>query len=99
MAAPDQGLFLPEDQQEHWEFIEAESRQINQAPYEDGIAVVMDSDSILMDDTFAGITALEAKAVSVFDVRDRTYSKLRTPEELSFMRFLLPKIKFWARPR
>lgn len=34
---------------------------------------------------------------SIFDVRDRTYSKLRTLEEISFMNFLLPLIKFYPR--
>ncbi len=34
---------------------------------------------------------------SVFDVRDRSYSKLRTPEETGFMNFLLPQIKFYPR--
>ena len=34
---------------------------------------------------------------SVFDVRDRSYSKLRSPEETGFMNFLLPLVKFFAR--
>ena len=34
---------------------------------------------------------------SIFDVRDRTYSKLRTPEEIGFMHFLLPRVKFYPR--
>ena len=34
---------------------------------------------------------------SIFDVRDRTYSKLRTAEEVAFMKFLLPLIKFYPR--
>jgi hypothetical protein len=34
---------------------------------------------------------------SVFDLRDRTYSKLRTRSEIAFMRFLLPHIKFYPR--
>jgi acetyltransferase-like isoleucine patch superfamily enzyme len=34
---------------------------------------------------------------SVFDVRDRTYSKLRTPEEIGFMNFILPLVKFYPR--
>lgn len=34
---------------------------------------------------------------SVFDVRDRSYSKLRTPEETGFINFLLPLVKFFAR--
>jgi len=34
---------------------------------------------------------------SVFDVRDRTYSKLRSPEEVGFMNFLLPLVKFYPR--
>jgi acetyltransferase-like isoleucine patch superfamily enzyme len=34
---------------------------------------------------------------SIFDVRDRTYSKLRTPEEIGFMHFLLPLVKFYPR--
>ena len=34
---------------------------------------------------------------SIFDVRHRTYSKLRTPEEIGFMHFLLPVIKFYPR--
>ncbi len=38
----------------------------------------------------------KAENRSVFDVRDRTYSKLRTPEETGFMNFLLPHIKFYA---
>jgi acetyltransferase-like isoleucine patch superfamily enzyme len=34
---------------------------------------------------------------SVFDVRDRMYSKRGSAEEIAFMRYLLPTIKFWAR--
>jgi acetyltransferase-like isoleucine patch superfamily enzyme len=34
---------------------------------------------------------------TVFDVATRTYNKLRTPEEIAFMRFLLPCIKFYPR--
>jgi acetyltransferase-like isoleucine patch superfamily enzyme len=34
---------------------------------------------------------------SIFDVNSRTYSKLRTPEEVGFMRFLLPLTKFYPR--
>jgi acetyltransferase-like isoleucine patch superfamily enzyme len=34
---------------------------------------------------------------SIFDVRNRSYSKLRTPEEIGFMHFLLPVIKFYPR--
>jgi acetyltransferase-like isoleucine patch superfamily enzyme len=41
----------------------------------------------------------EDGATSIFDLRDRTYSKVRTPEELAFMRFLLPHVKFYPRPR
>ncbi len=37
--------------------------------------------------------------VSVFSAADRTYSKLRTPQELSFMLFLLPEVKFLPRER
>ncbi len=37
--------------------------------------------------------------VSVFSVADRTYSKLRTPQEMAFMRFLLPQIKFYPHER
>ncbi len=33
--------------------------------------------------------------VSLFSVADRTYSKLRTPQEMAFMRFLLPRMKFY----
>lgn len=66
----------------------------------------------LADDEFAldqlagcyslgGITIAMAdgpdSARSVFDVRDRSYSKLRTPEETGFMNFLLPLVKFYAR--
>ncbi|MBN2083555.1 acyltransferase [bacterium] len=56
--------------------------------------------------TLAGITIARADVdpgdpaiagTSVFDVRDRSYSKLRTREELAFMRFLLPKVKFYPR--
>ena len=34
---------------------------------------------------------------SIFDVQNRTYSKLRTAEEIAFMRFLLPLTKFYPR--
>ena len=34
---------------------------------------------------------------SLFDVRDRTYSKLRSVEEIAFMHFLLPQVKFYPR--
>ena len=34
---------------------------------------------------------------SVFSVSDRTYSKLGTDEEVAFMKFLLPMIKFYPR--
>ena len=34
---------------------------------------------------------------SIFDVRNRTYSKLRTPEEIGFMNFILPLVKFYPR--
>jgi len=56
--------------------------------------------------TKAGITVARADVdpadpaiagTSVFDVRDRSYSKLRTAEEIAFMRFLLPKVKFYPR--
>ena len=51
--------------------------------------------------TLGGITvAMEdttGDGTSVFDVRDRTYSKLRTRDEIGFMHFLLPKIKFYPR--
>lgn len=51
--------------------------------------------------TLGGITiAMEdatADGTSIFDVCDRSYSKLRTREEIAFMQFLLPKIKFYPR--
>lgn len=51
--------------------------------------------------TLGGITVTMADCgdtgTSVFDVRDRTYSKLRTPEEIAFMEHLLPLIKFYPR--
>jgi hypothetical protein len=34
---------------------------------------------------------------TVFDVSTRTYNKLRTCEEIAFMKFLLPRIKFYPR--
>lgn len=34
---------------------------------------------------------------TVFDVRDRTYSKLRSAEEIGFMSFILPLVKFYPR--
>jgi acetyltransferase-like isoleucine patch superfamily enzyme len=40
---------------------------------------------------------LPEDGTSIFDVENRTYSKLRTPEELAFMRFLLPLTKFYPR--
>jgi acetyltransferase-like isoleucine patch superfamily enzyme len=40
---------------------------------------------------------LAEDGTSIFDVRDRTYSKLRTPEEIGFMHSLLPLIKFYPR--
>jgi acetyltransferase-like isoleucine patch superfamily enzyme len=39
----------------------------------------------------------DAAGNSLFDVRDRSYSKLRTPEEIAFMRYLLPHAKFHPR--
>jgi len=42
-------------------------------------------------------TGLPEDGSSIFDVRDRTYSKLRTPEEVGFMHFLLPLVKFYPR--
>jgi acetyltransferase-like isoleucine patch superfamily enzyme len=36
---------------------------------------------------------------SVFSVADRTYSKLRTTQEIAFMRYLLPLIKFYPHER
>jgi acetyltransferase-like isoleucine patch superfamily enzyme len=36
---------------------------------------------------------------SVFSVADRTYSKLRTPQEIAFMRYLLPQVKFFPHTR
>jgi len=51
--------------------------------------------------TSGGLTVAMADGpdhgTSVFDVRDRTYSKLRTAEEIGFMYFLLPQIKFYPR--
>jgi acetyltransferase-like isoleucine patch superfamily enzyme len=45
------------------------------------------------------VTMVEAPAGHgpVFDLRDRSYNKTGSPEEVAFMRFLLPTIKFWAR--
>lgn len=37
--------------------------------------------------------------VSLFSAADRTYSKLRTPQEMAFMRFLLPRMKFYPPER
>ena len=37
----------------------------------------------------------ENEPLSVFSVLDRTFTKRNTPEEVSFMRFLLPAIKFF----
>jgi acetyltransferase-like isoleucine patch superfamily enzyme len=37
--------------------------------------------------------------VPVFSVADRTYSKLGTPEETAFMKFLLPQVKFYPHKR
>lgn len=36
-------------------------------------------------------------STSIFDVRNRTYSKLRTSEEIGFMNFILPLVKFYPR--
>lgn len=51
--------------------------------------------------TLGGITICMSdcaeNGTSIFDVRDRTYSKLDTPEEVAFMRYLLPHVKFYAR--
>lgn len=59
------------------------------------------------DSSAAGVLRLGGIAVSmtdcaprgdsVFDVRDRSYSKLRSPAEIAFMRFLLPRVKFYPR--
>lgn len=43
------------------------------------------------------MTEIAEDGTSIFDVRNRTYSKLRTPEEIGFMHFLLPVIKFYPR--
>ena len=43
------------------------------------------------------MVSLQEDGTSIFDVRNRTYSKLRTPEEIGFMHFLLPVIKFYPR--
>ncbi|MCC7478002.1 acyltransferase [bacterium] len=67
-----------------------DAQHLMHEPYGDGIMVLEDE---------VDIPALEARGISVFDLRDRTYSKLRSPAELSFMRFLLPSVKFWARQR
>jgi len=51
--------------------------------------------------TLGGLTVAMADGpdhgTSVFDVRDRSYSKRRTPAEIGFMTFLLPRIKFYPR--
>jgi acetyltransferase-like isoleucine patch superfamily enzyme len=52
--------------------------------------------------TLGGImVALDASEVGagacVFDVSSRTYSKLGTPAEVAFMKFLLPMVKFYPR--
>lgn len=51
--------------------------------------------------TIGGITIAAGdcpdEGKSVFDVRDRTYSKRRTAEEIEFMHFLLPTVKFYPR--
>ncbi|MCD6119842.1 hypothetical protein J7K50_08415 [bacterium] len=39
--------------------------------------------------------AVEDSSVSIFDAASRTYSKLGTPEEVAFMKFLLPCVKFF----
>lgn len=48
-----------------------------------------------------GITVTMARlaedGTSIFDVRDRSYSKLLTEEEVGFMHFLLPLVKFYPR--
>jgi acetyltransferase-like isoleucine patch superfamily enzyme len=58
--------------------------------------------SEVTDCTLGGITITMADCAedgtSVFDMRDRTYSKLRTAEEIAFMRYLLPHAKFFPRP-
>ena len=38
-----------------------------------------------------------ADGSSIFDVRDRTYGKLRSAEEIGFMNFILPLVKFYPR--
>jgi hypothetical protein len=34
---------------------------------------------------------------SIFDLRDRSYSRTRSEQEIAFMRFLLPLVKFYPR--
>ena len=41
----------------------------------------------------------EVEGVSTFDVSDRTYSNIETPEETAFMHFLLPHVKFYPRSK
>ena len=51
--------------------------------------------------TLGGITIAmvdaPADGSSIFDVRDRTYGKLRSAEEIGFMNFILPLVKFYPR--
>jgi len=51
--------------------------------------------------SLGGITITKVEmpedGTSIFDVRNRTYSKLRTSEEIGFMNFILPLVKFYPR--
>jgi acetyltransferase-like isoleucine patch superfamily enzyme len=43
------------------------------------------------------VDTIDETETTVFDVSTRTYNKLRTTEEIAFMKFLLPRIKFYPR--
>jgi acetyltransferase-like isoleucine patch superfamily enzyme len=78
-----------------------------EAGYEHGLSQRVDALAAQLPDdmhslTLGGITVAMADSDvegSVFDVRDRSFSKLGTEAETAFMKYLLPMVKFYASPK
>lgn len=74
-----------------------QARGINDTMLDDEFAAQEHAGALRLGGITVTMVELPEDGTSIFDVRDRTYSKLRTPEEVGFMHFLLPLVKFYPR--
>jgi acetyltransferase-like isoleucine patch superfamily enzyme len=73
------------------------SRRFIDSMLDDEFAKQMHAGALRLGGITITMVDLPEDGTSIFDVRDRSYSKLRTAEEVGFMHFLLPLVKFYPR--